>query len=47
MFRRSTRKKNIHEIRQTYRFPFRQEKDKGPFKFELLLLVLVVVLLII
>ena len=47
MFRRSTRKKNIHEIRQTYRFPFRQKKDKDSFKLEFLLIVLVIGLLLI
>ena len=47
MFRRSTRKKNIQGIRQTYRFPFRQKKDKDSFKFEILLIVLVVGILLI
>ena len=47
MFRRSTRKKNIYEVRETYRFPFKNKKNKDGLKFEILLIVLVVGILLI
>lgn len=47
IFRRSTRKKNIHDIKDKYRFPYREKKDKDGYKLELLIVVLIVCVLLI
>ena len=47
VFSRSSRKRNIHEFRQTYRNPFKYKNDKDSYKLEILIILLVIGILLI